>query len=800
MKKGLFDEERIDDLEDVSLEELLKEKNKEERKEKTKQTVKKISNQSIDISKKVALTIKEKAEDMYENSKERKEYKKANNIPTTEDYSGKFFDQYGIQATLAKSQMNRNLKDVLAEESEEKGYTITTALKSLLFEIFGFKGYVYYYMPVIVLFFLMLFYLKSLLIALPIIYLIYQYIKTHILYKKNAIFFDFYWYLEMCELDESYQGKDAGYTYRDIPTFLYNLDNEIEDYLEKRGRKMGTSQREYASISNSRIEKDERYGYVRVFEISNLFFRKPLDENSLESVELNDYFLIPQANNNSDFSKGVYFQVHGEVRQSIEAVMRTIERDEFIEKVVTDETINYAFPQIAQKLEEEAEAEKQRQRAEAERLESEKMYAAFEQKGLNDKAIKIIMKLKKNQENWGISVRDLFGRSMEFTKNYLKVRADLVDGTTIKQVDAQRIGSKVGITPQILKAENASAIYLMFILNNNIKGHKVTVADIKNEANQGFLTIGEGILGPVKIKFPRSDSPAFGLIGGLSRSGKSTLGTMIFSAMSYLNDGQGNYDYSDFFIASVKDEDYIANGFKKSGMAVVSDVFEIYNMLKLVDEIATKRKDQFLEKNTINIAQYNEVSEEKMGKIMVILDEYANTLTKASNFKVKTDAGSVTLDKAIEALAVKISQEHGSRGVSLFGLTQQFSKSAVGDLADVLGSRFLGYAKENVWQSQDPSKKVSAYLKNMEDTTEARRGRFFISAPDFAFTEDTRVQKIGSEWTEVKTNFAETSEYLKNFDRTFNTAEKYMSSITSKNHEDNENPTTYQSNLADDDI
>lgn len=733
------------------------------------------------------MAVKAKMDKVVRDTKRKRLEKQHAGIDTFDQRIIRKLHSVGLMATFYRWRTNRKLKPLKQAEKEEKEGIMSTFDLQTKLTIYGIVGVI----AIIVL----LYALDNLFKVIPAL-VAFWYIKTHLVFKYNAKLFDFDWIHKIVKKDDRWKKLPVAVLYFKMPLHTLSRDSQLEDYLEERGRKgMASGQKEYASITKSSVQFDETYGWVRIFSIDNRWFRKPVV--SLEEVELTDYFLIPQRTSGNKLTTGVYYQSHGEVHQSVAGLIGEIERSEFIDQIAQDDAINYAFPEIAERIEAlKAEQEAQAQ-AEREAREEAEMMASFKSKGLNDRAIKIVMRLKKNQEDWGISVRDLFGRSMEFTKNYLKVRVDLMNGTSIESLknNSSKMGSKVGIKPMVLEAENASSAYLMFVLNQNIKGHKVSVSDIKEEANKGELTLGEGLLGTVKVNFPRGDSPAFGIIGGLSRSGKSTLGTMMFTSMAYLNDGAGNYDYSDFFIASVKDEDYIANGFKKSGMLVVSDVFEIYNMLKLVDEIATKRKNEFLEIGTINISQYNKKSTEKMGKIIVIMDEYANTLTKASNFKVDTEAGNIALDKAVEALVVKIAQEHGSRGVSLFVLTQQFSKGAMGKVADVLGSRFLGYAKENVWMSQDPSKQVSNYLKTMEDTTEARRGRFFISAPDFGYTKDTKVQKIGSEWAEVKTNFAETSEYAKNFDRQFNTSEKYLKQVqenfsdveSSESAEDGEN-------------
>lgn len=128
----------------------------------------------------------------------------------------------------------------------------------------------------------------------------------------------------------------------------------------------------------------------------------------------------------------------------------------------------------------------------------------------------------------------------------------------------------------------------------------------------------------------------------------------------------------------------------------------------------------------------------------------------------------VKLRVAIEQLMVKIGQEHGSRGVSLIVITQQFAKGEIGRIFDTTNIQILGYAQPNVWNSIDNTQEMSKYLQSKGDQ---RRGLFFINAPDLR-VKNPQVT-FNSGFTEVKTANITTEEVLKNFDRHFSTSANY---------------------------
>ena len=91
-------------------------------------------------------------------------------------------------------------------------------------------------------------------------------------------------------------------------------------------------------------------------------------------------------------------------------------------------------------------------------------------------------------------------------------------------------------------------------------------------------------------------------------------------------------------------------------------------------------------------------------------------------------------------------------------------------VADSLDSRFLGYAEADVWNTQDKSETISKYLKTK---SEQRKGLFLINATAFQQSNaEFEVDKIGG-FVETRTHYIDTQEIADNFDRYFDTDEKY---------------------------
>lgn len=423
-----------------------------------------------------------------------------------------------------------------------------------------------------------------------------------------------------------------------------------------------------------------------------------------------------------------------------------------------------------------AEAKRQEEEARLSKEADDKFYADIANKKLSERAVNIVKFLRKESDILGMSPHDLNNIGIKGNEDYLKVRMHLNQGTTPAQAQAKLayIGSKTGVTPKLRDAATDSAVNLMFFLNKSLKSRAMTMNEIKEEGRKGIFTLGKGYLGDYVTKIPRQDQPFFVLVGGLSRSGKSTLATRLLVNTTYLQDENGFYDYQDYFISSVKDEDYQANGFQQSGMFVTGSPLETYNMLCLVDDVASKRKETFLKHNLINIKQYNKkFPNDKMGKIMVVMDEYANLFRACGSLKIEVNSSKIKLKDAIEEKLVKINAEQGSRGVSSIIITQNFKRDEVGEVRETIQDLILGNAAGNVWSSYDNTGQIS---KTLESKKDEKQGVFLMNSSAFQPLKGVETDVVQG-FVETKTHFIDTEDILAGFDRTYDTAAKYSNII-----------------------
>ncbi|WP_142965806.1 hypothetical protein [Enterococcus casseliflavus] len=395
------------------------------------------------------------------------------------------------------------------------------------------------------------------------------------------------------------------------------------------------------------------------------------------------------------------------------------------------------------------------------------------------KGKQIINKLRQDatKEKLGMYPHDAFGESIIENKYFIKIKMVLQNTNKAKAKSLlNEIGLVTSITPTLIDGENDKTIYLKFKYKVDVKSREFRFKDILEQAKQGVINIGATDGGDYVVKYPREDDPFFALIGGLSRSGKSTFATRLITNALYLADDDGYFDYQDVFIASVKaKDDYFPLKWEEKGMFITDNPIETYKMLLKINDIAQKRAEIFRENGCVNIKQYNKkFKNNKMGKILLVMDEYRNTLDAAERLgKIDIDGNEIkNLSLEIEKIYTSINTLHGSRGVNTICITQKFAKSkgGLGMVADSLDSRFLGYAEADVWNTQDKTETISKYLKSK---SEQRKGLFLINATAFQqLNAEFEVDKIGG-FVETRTHYIDTQEIADNFDRYFDTNKKY---------------------------
>lgn len=400
------------------------------------------------------------------------------------------------------------------------------------------------------------------------------------------------------------------------------------------------------------------------------------------------------------------------------------------------------------------------------------------------KAVYVVETLLKNAEQWQIGLWDLNGSGIQGSPFVLVLRVILTNDNTASKLRTKlNLISKMTRVPVKIDTitSDTASVNLIFQLKSEQHGKLVSVRQVEKEArNNGSITLGVGDFGKVSLKLPRGDAATEVLIGGITRSGKSTLMTMLMVALASLTDSDGFRDYQDIYIGTIKDEDYAVLGWSKQGMVIEDNPKQIYKMLMYIDRVCTKRREVFKAAKVTNIKQYNRTRQDhKLGKILLVMDEYANMLSRAESEFVEVEGRKVRLSSAIEQLVVKLAQEHASRGLSIFVITQNFAKQALGRVFDAMGSKFLGYHDWNVWSSLDPSQEIA---KSMRGQREQRTGLFYVNAPDFDATAETRFNMYRAGYFRIRTNYLDDDDLKNNFTLKFSTAKAYYSDVNSEDN------------------
>lgn len=718
MSKNLFDERN--DLENVSLEDLLKQEEEQQQISKTEK-LKKVSTKTFNLTKKVAANVKDKADEVYKEKKAEYNYNKANGIDNFDDKLKKNMNGYGLAATFAKRQMNRNLLSVLKEEEQEKGQTLTYFIRGFLYNLLGFKGLIFYYIALLIGLLLAIEVLRAGVIMLIPLYLLFKYISVHIKYTKNAKFFDFKWYLDLIKLEEGYRGTNAKNTYLVIPSTLFNIDNELEDYLEKRGKGMRSGQREYASISNSKVIYDERYGYVRIFEISNVFFRKSVnDSNGLQSVELNDYYLIPQQNNGNEYTTDVYYQVHSQVHQCIAPLLDQMSRDEFIDLVISDDSINYAFPEIAEQIQQQKEADALALQAQREAEELEQLQYQIASKGLSNEVATIIKKIRDNVDVWNFNIWN-GNDNMSGNTSYFKVRCVLRNKKSVADVETKKntieaeLRRKIMIKPR----QDRGAFDLVILLNENLNMYSMTMKDLEKYNSNNKMFIGNSLTGPLSSKW-NFQANHF-MVGGFTGSGKSVEILNILAQLVNISKFSDDFDYSTMFLTSSSKIGDFAE-FDKAGALVVSGIDKQIQVFQYILSELERREALFYEEGVQNIKEYNKkFPNQKMKQLVLLADEYENTRQDLDKKKAQEAEGLI-------AQILNIARSSG--GVVITG-SQSILKGAVGVIRDKMTIKVSGFNEKNVLNQLDTE--IAGYYQTI---TREPQGVFFYNALNLKPTED----------------------------------------------------------------
>lgn len=459
---------------------------------------------------------------------------------------------------------------------------------------------------------------------------------------------------------------------------------------------------------------------------------------------------------------GILFAQKGQLVFDL-AFLVNNDKQEFIRRMATA-NLNPNWPEVSAVIN-----ARERQKAAEQRIAVDKKITSIVK---SDKSYSILKTLMAKEEVWNISIWNLNRKGIVESENALLVRVRLLGSSTMTDLRKQLplIAKSTRVKVSAIELSDKGSANLIFRLRSQYSGHQLTVKEVEDSASNGRFELGMGDLGPIALKLPQIDFPAT-LIGGLSRSGKSSLTTMLVIALLSLKTASGKRTYDDIFVGTVKDEDYKALGWAKQGMYIAGQPLEVYQMLKQVDEICTKRKQRFIDTSVVNIKEYNEQHPANpLSNLLVIVDEYANLLSRAESETIEVDGKDIKLNKEIERLCIKIGQEHISRGCTIIVVTQNFAKNAVGKFYDVAGARIIGFAESNVASSLDNTGELAAAMRGQE---QSRKGLFFLNSPDIVPTHDTLLSKMKNGFYQVRTNYVDTGDVAKNFDEHYETDNLY---------------------------
>lgn len=476
-------------------------------------------------------------------------------------------------------------------------------------------------------------------------------------YKRNLKIFNLEWVIKyQNDLERRREKKIANnIKYDVIPIKIYDASIRLSKFLNDKYSGDGI-----AKIEDSEYFYSEHYGGLVKSLLDEEYFRHPVKD--LEDYEAQNHFIIPQRSYAE--GKKVYWQVDKYIIQSADALSGLITKDEYIKLIKTDNNVNWAFKEVAEELKIEREQKELEEQIKREQEELEGMYDIFREKGLNDKAIKIIMKLKKNQDDWGISVHNMFGRSMEYTKNYIKVRVDLMGDTTRKNLESNtdKIAQKIGILPRVERAENESSAYLTFVLNNAIRGKKLSAKQLREDAEKGELNLGQTIFGDYIIEYKQKDEEDNLEIAGLQGSGKSYTTMFNLYSRMYLKAKEFNeYMYDEITIASTKPADYLKLGWDKIGITILDEPIATFKYLINLHKEGMRRKNLFTEERVGSFYEYNKLHKNTdrkyLARKLFVFDEVQNMLSQAKKIQINLGGKKVKLSDAIVDLHIMIVKE-----------------------------------------------------------------------------------------------------------------------------------------------
>ncbi|CAI3316949.1 hypothetical protein [Enterococcus cecorum] len=437
-------------------------------------------------------------------------------------------------------------------------------------------------------------------------------------------------------------------------------------------------------------------------------------------------------------------------------------------------------------------------------------------KGLSKEALKYINFLRQDntKEVLGMHLHNQFAKKMVVTKKYLKVFM-ILDSITKSQIQskASYIGSKLGITPYILKGDGDNSCYLMFVFDDDFKGREVKYNEIREMAEKRELNIGSTLTEDLVVKYPNAHNPKNlnDEIGGLAGSGKTSFINLKTAFEMELKDENGEYEYQDFVFMSVKANEDFRKPFEKTGALIVKEPQEQYDYLCLIDdyfeyEVGKQITDVYAKdiadynKTIANNSKYSHLP--KLGIFNLKIDEKQNNVADLEYIKIKNEFGeTVNLKQAYEIKLAKMARTHRSRGLRILVGTQDFNVKEMGAYRKQTTTQIYGVSSSNVWNNIDKSGFMFNHITN---NNKQNMGQFYFKSSELKVkNEDNFLYLSDERFIEVATNYIDSDEIAKNISRKFNTKDKLEAFRQKRDSVNNQEESTIQSineTISDDEV
>lgn len=677
---------------------------------KTTETLKKAGSKTFDVSKQVVNEVTDIAKNEYKNYKKQRDYNKENGIDNLDDKVKRILRGYTLSAYVAKKKMNGLIKKQL---DEEKGITIGDYIKEFLNAFLGKWIYLAYLVLGILVFALLIQIFRTAVIFLPVFYFLYKYIKTMMKYSNNSKIFGFNWYIYILNNFDGYHKQTALETYFDTAKDVMDDRTALEIYFEERGvasvKNTDKKKKEYAKVDEIKVDFDEHYNLTLNSKITNYHLRKSVKEEGLTAVEINDLYMTPQRNNGSELTDDVYYQVHNVVKQSVDALLGKITRDEFIDLVITDERTNYAFPEVKEKLKQEKEAR-----------ELEKIKAKIAEKRMSKDAVTIVETIVEKKDEWFFNLWN-GNDNMTGNKSYFKARMILRKGKSLDDIRKIKstIEAKLRHSIVINERQDKRAFDLTVILKPQLTPFEMKCKDLLEYNKNRLIYIGKSYTGDLVTEWNYQANHI--VVAGKSGSGKSEAIRELLLQLSRLDEDGTDFDYTTMFLTSSSKIGDFAD-FGKNGALVASGIDKQIQVFSYILNLLEEREALFFKESVQNIKDYNKKHpNDRMKQIVLLADEYENTrkdLDKKKAFEA-------------ESLIVSILNIARSSGCIVIIGAQSILNKDVGTVIDKMTIKFSGKNESNVLGKIDSS--IASFYKSYKGKPQ---GVFFFQTDNLEIDGD----------------------------------------------------------------